>query len=320
VGINRTKFGDKALRINSQYGHNQTCWWSGGIDRITRKFVVTSENRIFSVWYAVVLENPKGHINSQPFLSMKCDLAPGNDLCFAADFLNCEDTVVDPLCNYLPLDILDWTCHKFRIDPSFIGDTATLEITVADCGFGGHMGYAYIDGICEDCDDSALGDIFLDSINYLVNCAGDTANICGSYNAPEICNKNWWLDSIMINGYSIADISIDTGLKVFCFDFPISNFSFSNCLDVFITGRFTNGSTFIPLQTSNDIEICKDNYFNPEIDIEVGGCMDNTPIPPGNPDNNISDDYYYVYVDIDDVAGLNWTIERTLIDPYPDEE
>lgn len=89
---------------------------------------------------------------------------------------------------------------------------------------------------------------------------------------------------------------------------------------MFISGGFTNGSTFIPFQTSNDIEICKDNYFDPEIDFEVSGCMDNTPIPPGNPDNNISDDYYFVTVDIGNVSGLNWTIERTLVDPYPNEQ
>lgn len=286
--------------------------------KITKTFEVTSTNRIFTVWYAVVLENPSGHSNRQPFMTMKCDLAPNNDLCFVADFLDC-DSLYSNNCDFDSLDVLDWTCHKFRIDPSFIGDTATLEITVADCGFGGHFGYAYIDGICEDCEESTLGDILLDSINYNVICDGSIARICGSYNAPEICNQNWWLDSIMINGHTITDISIDTGLNVFCFDFPISNFSFSNCLDVFISGGFTNGSIFIPFQTSNDIEICKDNYFDPEIDIEVGGCMDNTP-EGETADNNISDDYYFVYVDLDNVAGLNWNIVRTLSDPYPDEE
>jgi hypothetical protein len=320
VGINRTKFGNKALRINNRYGHNQNCVFHGGVDRITRKFIVTPNNRIFTVWYAVVLENPPnvGHDNKQPFLSIKCDLAPQDDLCYAADYLDCDSTYND-ICDFAPLDVLDWTCHKFRIDSSYIGDTAILEITVADCGVGGHMGYAYIDGICEECEDSELGDIFLDSIDYIVNCAGDTARICGRYNPSKICNQNWWLDSILANGYTLTNFTIDTFFKAFCFDFPITNFNADNCMELFITGRFTNGNSYIPFQTSNEMEVCRDEYFSPYIDIEVGGCMDNTPVGE-TPNNNISDDYYYVYVEIDKVAGLNWKILRALNDPYPNEQ
>jgi hypothetical protein len=321
VGINRTKFGDKALRINNRYGHLSNCSGNYGVDRITKTFEVTSENRIFSVWYAVVLENPSDepHPNSQPFFNMSCDLAPADELCYAADFLDCDSLYIDNICVFDSLDVLDWTCHKFRIDPSFIGDTATLEITVADCGLSAHFGYAYIDGICEECENSALGDIFIESIDYNLDCEGDTARICGSYNAPTICNQNWWLDSIWSNGYTLTNITIDTSLKIFCFDFPISNFNIENCLELFITGSFTNGSTYLPFQTSNDIEICKDNYAIPSIDIIISGCMDNTP-EEEDPNNNISDDYYYVNIEIDNHDGLDWSILRTLVDPYPDEE
>lgn len=321
VGINRTKFGNKALRINNRYGHSiDSCLGYYGIDRITKTFEVTSTNRIFTIWYAVVLENPSNnpHVNNQPFLNISCDLAPADELCFAADFVDCDSTYTDSLCVFDPLDVLDWTCHKFRIDSSYIGDTAILEITVADCGQGAHFGYAYIDGICEDCDSSALGTIILDSINYN-SCDRNVAHICGRYTPPEICNQDWWLDSIMLNGYAITEISIDTGLHTFCFDFRRSNFGVDSCLDLYISGRFTNGSVYLPIQTSNDIEICKSNYLKPSLDFEVSGCMDNTP-DPGTANNNISDDYYFVTVDIGNVSGLAWTIERTLVDPYPNEQ
>jgi len=318
VGIVRTKFGDKALRINNRTGHVTTCNGDNGVDKITKKFEVTSTNRIFSIWYAVVLENPSGHSNSQPFMTMKCDLDPISDLCFVAEFLECDSLYANN-CEFDSLDVLNWTCHKFRIDPSFIGDPATLEITVADCGLGGHFGYAYIDGICEDCTGSELGEIILDSINYY-SCDRTMARICGSYIPPEVCNENWWLDSIIINGFTMPEHEIDTGFHSYCFNFPASNFGEDDCFDLAISGRFTNGNIFLPFQWSNDLEVCKSNYTKPSLDVEVGGCMNNIPLPNGTDNGIISDDYYFVYVDIDDVAGLNWSIERTLVDPYPDEE
>ena len=322
VGINQTKFGDKALRINNRYGHIDSCDGDWGIDKITKKFIVTSTNQVFTLWYAVVLENPveDPHVNVQPFLNIKCDLAPADELCYAANFVDCDSTYTDSLCisDFDPLDVIDWTCHRFRIDSTYIGDTATLEIIVADCGFEGHFGYAYIDGICEECDGGTFGSIILDSINYF-SCDENVAHICGRYTPPEICNQNWWLDSIMINGYTITEIAIDTGSHRFCFDVHRSNFGSEFCLDLYISGRFTNGTVYLPIQTSNDIEICKSNYLKPSLDFEVSGCMDNTP-DPGTANNNISDDYYFVTVDIGNVSGLAWTIERTLVDPYPNEQ
>lgn len=264
------------------------------------------------------MENPSSHTNAQPFFSLKCDLDPGSELCYAADFLDCDSTYTDSICTFESIDVLDWTCHKFRIDSTYIGDTATLEISVADCGAGAHFGYAYIDGICEDCDSSALGTIILDSINYF-SCDENVAHVCGRYIAPEICNQNWWLDSIMINGYTITEIAIDTGSHRFCFDVHRSNFGSEFCLDLYISGRFTNGTVYLPIQTSNDIEICKSNYLKPSLDFEVSGCMDNTP-EEEMANNNFSDDYYFVTVDIGNVSGLDWTIERTLVDPYPNEQ
>jgi len=42
VGINRTRFGNKALRLNHRYGHQETCNGDLGVDRILRKFIVTN--------------------------------------------------------------------------------------------------------------------------------------------------------------------------------------------------------------------------------------------------------------------------------------
>ena len=319
VGIDQTKFGNKALQINSRYGHLSQCSGNFGIDRIVKEFVVTEATRSFTVWYAVVLENPSGHDNQQPFLNIKCDLDPANELCFDADFIDCAGSYMDSTCmDFEPIiDVLDWTCHRFNIPKSEIGNTATLELIVADCGQGAHFGYAYFDGICEACSGSALGWVELDSIDSY-SCIGDTIRICGTYGPPDICNDEWWLKSLDIPGYQIENLTIDTVGHTFCFDFPISNFGFEDCLDVYAVAVFTNGIFDLPPQVSNAIEICKDDYTSSTYDIVVGSCQDNTPAG-GIPDNNISDDYYYVYLDLMHQPGDDWLIERQLYDPYPNE-
>lgn len=90
VGINRTKFGNKALLLNDRYSQTgDNCQHTnGGVYKIIKRFKVTEENRDFTVWFAVVLENPtSGHFNEQPWFNIKCDRAPASELCFDANIL-----------------------------------------------------------------------------------------------------------------------------------------------------------------------------------------------------------------------------------------
>ncbi len=309
VGIQKTKFGSKALRLNSRFGHLSDCSGNRGVDRIIKEFIVTEDTRNFTVWYALVLENPSGHDNFQPFFNIDCDLAPDDELCFDAAILNCEQEQMDTICNYDSLDVLNWTCHRFRIPKSEIGNIATLEITVSDCGAGAHFGYAYIDGICEDCDSSALGSISLDSIPYV--CDSDTLRICGNYMLPDLCNKDWEIKELTVPGYTITGLVIDSINHSFCFDFPKSNFGSDTCLEVYAKGIFTDGSNDLPFVTSNSVNICTKDTI--AYDVTIGACDDN-----GTP-TNLSDDYYYVSYDFSNTNKFSWTIERKLDNPYPDE-
>lgn len=92
--------------------------------------------------------------------SIHCDLAPEYDLCIDAGIIDCESEREDENCEFDPLDTIDWACHRIVIPSEYVGYIATLEITAADCGEGCHFGYAYIDGICEDCDGSVFGSAF----------------------------------------------------------------------------------------------------------------------------------------------------------------
>lgn len=76
---------------------------------------------------------------------------------------------------------------------------------------------------------------------------------------------------------------------------------------------FKSGSSTLPPVFTNAIEICPGNFELYEIDVFTGICQDN------NTSSIISDDYYYVQVDLSNLHGDTFTIERWLDDPYPNE-
>ncbi|MFN8338994.1 MAG: T9SS type A sorting domain-containing protein [Saprospiraceae bacterium] len=321
VGIQKVKFGNKSLRINNRYGHNNACQGSGGIDRVTKRFKVTAENRRFTVWYAVALESPSIHPTQQPYLSIKCDKAPADDLCFDAEFLKCAKNYSDPICTYDKIDVVDWACHRFNIPASEIGNIATIEMVVGDCAQIEHFGYAYIDGFCEECTGSSLGSIHLNGseldpnlggIQYY-SCDGQTARVCGSYTLPTLCG-GWSINNITVPGYSIQNLVIDQVNQTFCFDFPLSNFGSNTCLEINASITFNSSLGMnLPAQTSNFIKICKNLYKSYGYSFSVGACHDNLS------SSLLSDDYYYVTVTINDANNNGWSIQRQLSDPYPGE-
>src|SRR5690606_5008474 len=79
TGLQKVKFGNKALKLNDPYNHSGIiygpCGGDFGIDKIVKRFKVTEENRNFTIWYSIALENPTGHTNNQPFFNINCDLA-----------------------------------------------------------------------------------------------------------------------------------------------------------------------------------------------------------------------------------------------------
>ncbi len=324
VGINQTKFGSKAARINYKYGHDgsMSCNGSQDVNKLTKRFKVTEENREFTVWYAAVLEYPTNpvHNDDQPFFSIKCDLAPSYDLCFDSDLLNCPESYSDSNCTFVPIKVLDWACHRVKIPQDQIDQIATLEIMASDCGIGDHIGYAYIDGICEECTGSALGsgnlyDHPLDETGLGIDhytCDGDSIKICGDYTIPSICGE-WRLDSIKVPNFTIYEVSIDTTYHTFCFILSNDSFLIDTCRPLFVELYFSDGTIKLPTVLTNTIEICTDDFQGIVISATRGNCYDN-----GTSDL-LSDDYYYVYLEIDNTYGKSWTIKRALDDPYDGE-
>jgi hypothetical protein len=313
VGIQKTKFGNKSLKINNQYGHLADCQGSGDANKITKTFIVDSLNLYFSVWYAAILEKPLGHEDNQPFISIKCDLATKGGLCLNATDLECNSMYYDSICpSRAEMLVLDWNCLKFEIPESEIGNQATLEIIVADCAQGAHFGYAYIDGLCESCINSDLLSVQIDDVsNY--GCKEDTIQVCGSYDLSNICGTDWTLTNIQIPGLNPSGFSVDENAQTFCVDIPISEFWDTTCQKYYAILQFNAPDFTLPLIYSNEFQICPNSYKNYIINEEIGICQDNGTALL------ISDDYYYVNVQLINFEADSWTMEKQLNDSYPNE-
>jgi hypothetical protein len=286
---------------------------------LVKRFKVTEETRDFTVWYAAILESPDNHVNSQPFFSIKCDRAPAYDLCFDASIISCEEEYSDALCTFSGIDVVGWTCHRIKIPRNMVDSIATIEITAADCGCGAHFGYAYIDGICEECDGSAFGSGKLydnhppdaNGLGISYNGCLDTLSFCGTYELPLLCGT-WRLDSLIFLNYTVHNLLIDTTNHKFCFNMPLSAFG-DTCVELFAKLYFSSQYDILDPVFTNSIKICPEDYEKYEVDVITGSCQNNNTSPM------ISDDYYYVQVDLSHLHGDTFTIEKWLDDPYPNE-
>ncbi len=328
VNVSKTVFGSKSLMLNSVCSHTGNCIHFGEINRIEKRFLVTEENRNFTIWYSAILENPEDHTDQQPFFSIKCDLAVSSDLCFDGINFPAKEktggiitgcTPFDSLCYYESdtIKYSDWACHRILIPESKVGEIATLEINAADCAPGQHFGYVYIDGICEECDGSSYGSGKLSKKpEIIVSCDGDSITIRGRYTTPTIDGYTI-LDDIIVPGFTIYGMNIDSTTKTFSFRVVKTDFQSPNptCRDVVAYLKFKNATgDFLPDVPTNGVELCHKDFVIPDVEILIGECNRN------DPSNNVfSDDYYYVSFTISNADNRHWRLERLMDDPYPDE-
>ncbi|MEP7195475.1 MAG: T9SS type A sorting domain-containing protein [Saprospiraceae bacterium] len=323
TGVNKVLFGSNSLMINSYLNYFDNPIWNhkGDINRVSKSFLVTEENRNFTVWYSAILENPAEHTDQQPFFSLYCDLSVSSNLCydgtnFPGKTVIYYDDCQTPNLKNQEVKYTDWACHRFYIPKEQVGNIATLEITAADCARGGHFGYVYIDGICEPCDYGSYGSSTLPKPDIVISCDGDSITIQGTYTLPTIDGDYTDLDSITVPGFNIFDLIIDTTSMTFRFRVVKTDFESPNddCRDIIAYLYFGNGTDELPPVPTNGIEICLDDFVSPILDLTIGSCNRN------HPTNNVfSDDYYFVDVSISNADSIYWTLERQLDDPYPDE-
>jgi hypothetical protein len=132
---------------------------NGRASIIRRTFNVTAQNNKLIYRYAVVLENPDHTDDEQPFFRTRLIKPDGTyDAC--ADYLSFAGDGL-PGWNSIQIGVesfeyRDWTTVLVPLT-AYIGQTVTIEISVADCDRGGHFGYAYLtfDG-CDSSDNLQL--------------------------------------------------------------------------------------------------------------------------------------------------------------------
>ena len=124
-------------------------------ERLTYCFEVTECNSDFSFNYLVVFQDPGHNPNEQPFFEYTIGDAALTEV-IAQERIVSEDspffetadgqgsTIRYTYWNCVNVDLSDW-----------VGRTVCAEFVTADCSRTQHFGYAYIDGLCNDPDDSA---------------------------------------------------------------------------------------------------------------------------------------------------------------------
>ncbi len=138
-------------------------------ERLQYVFTVTPNNKAFYYQFAVLFNNPAGHLqNEQPYFSIKFldtlgNLVGGN--CGQYNIFSSQapfDTTYTAMSGGASY-YKKWTRVNVDLSP-YIGQDITVEFENADCSLGGHWGYAYVDAGClENLDanvDYCLGDAF----------------------------------------------------------------------------------------------------------------------------------------------------------------
>lgn len=143
VGIPRVNSGTHAIRLGNSILGSQGDYYF--VTRMKRTFVV-NENSI-SFAFALVLENGgNSHItgNTNPYYQVRL-FNSNNQAIFSRDVMANPS---NPLfTNSNGILFTNWLCENINT-ARFIGQTVTLEITLSDCGQGGHWGYGYFDDFC----------------------------------------------------------------------------------------------------------------------------------------------------------------------------
>lgn len=152
--------GNNAIMLGSNSGGTNA-------ERVVYTIPVTNANKIFKYNYAVVLEVP-GHTAAQmPFFSARVLIGKTVICETGRKTSGTGDPFFQTFNGY---EYRDWDCVVCDLS-DYVGQTATIEFTVASCSLGAHFGYAYIDGLCN----SELEATFsLDKTTY---CLGETISM-----------------------------------------------------------------------------------------------------------------------------------------------
>lgn len=119
-------------------------------EKLSYSFLVTPQTSLFVYRYAVVLEDPGHSPSDQPRFAI--NVFNQNNLPVTCGAYNVVASAGIPgfiSTNAGGSDVVykDWSAVGIDLSGQ-LGQTITIEFTTADCGLGGHFGYAYISAYC----------------------------------------------------------------------------------------------------------------------------------------------------------------------------
>ena len=137
--IQRVYHGNHSVRVNNFDSRHH-------ISSVSQSRVVPNTNNpTLEFYWAAVLEDPKHHYEYQPYVEIEVvNETSGNTLYYQHFYSN--DSAYSGWIDYGPWKGIPWQKAIVNLESS-IGDTIRLIVTAADCGYGGHGGYVYLDSI-----------------------------------------------------------------------------------------------------------------------------------------------------------------------------
>ena len=118
-------------------------------ERLQYCFVVDANNADFFFNYAVVLEDPGHAPNEQPYFSFTAVNNTTGAPITSETYVSDADDPFFISANNGSVAYRGWTCVNLDLTPH-IGNEVCIEFIVADCEQGGHFGYAYLEGLCNE--------------------------------------------------------------------------------------------------------------------------------------------------------------------------
>lgn len=115
-------------------------------ERLEYTFVPSAANSQFNYQYAVVLEKAGHGPHDDCFFAVEAFDASGNVISCSADTIRPSSPGMRGSINS-DIVFMPWTAGAIDLFEQ-IGQPVTIRFTTADCAYGGHFGYAYIDGSC----------------------------------------------------------------------------------------------------------------------------------------------------------------------------
>lgn len=137
--------GNYSVRLGNQMTGSQ-------IEKLTFNIDVSASNSLFYYQFAIVFQSPAGHTAAtSSYFNAKLKNSSGAILPIPAGQYTVNASQVIGDTTFLTPDnqtyYKKWTSVVCNLS-AYIGQTITLEFETADCGLGGHFGYAYVNAGC----------------------------------------------------------------------------------------------------------------------------------------------------------------------------